>query len=373
MPDGFGFGPDGYLYIDSAKPASRRNAQTLTQPARKILRIRCEQRGRLHDSGRQSVRSATAAARARDLRLWAAQSLAVELRFRDGIFFIGDVGGSAVRGGQYRPERRELRLAIAEGVSANPAFVNPIHAYPHGVTASITGGYVYSRRDRRPERPVFLRRLRDRPLLTLRFDGASWIATDRTAQVQTDVGEFNNPTSFGAGCARQPLCGRHRRRGLPADAAVASVDANDHPARSCGQRRLSAGNGGRPARRRPRRGLPQRRRRRRFIVYRPGDGADTVFGFVAGAGSEDRISVSAFPGIASFADVLSHATQVNADTVINLGGGDTLILRNWCAAISARTTCVLASPGDSSFTANGQRAARRQHRRGQHDHVRLSG
>ena len=75
-----------------------------------------------------------------------------------------------------------------------------------------------------------------------------------------------------------------------------------------------------------------------FIVYRPGDGADLVFGFVTGAGSEDRISVSAFANITSFADVLSHATQVDADTVINFGSGDTLTLRKWCAAASARTT-----------------------------------
>ena len=90
-----------------------------------------------------------------------------------------------------------------------------------------------------------------------------------------------------------------------------------------------------------------------FIVYRPGDGADTVFGLVTGAGSEDRISVSAFAGIASFADVLSHATQVDADTVIDFGGGDTLTLRNVVRGNLSADDFVLASPGDSSFTANG--------------------
>ena len=64
------------------------------------------------------------------------------------------------------------------------------------------------------------------------------------------------------------------------------------------------------------------------FIYRPGYGADVIFGFVTGAGSEDRINLSAFPNINSFADILALATQVGADTVINFGGGDTLTLRN---------------------------------------------
>ena len=90
-----------------------------------------------------------------------------------------------------------------------------------------------------------------------------------------------------------------------------------------------------------------------FIVYRPGDGADTVFGLATGAGSEDRISLAAFASIGSLADVLSHAAQVNTDTVIDLGGGDTLTLRNVVSANLSADDFVFASPGDSSFTANG--------------------
>jgi serralysin len=78
-----------------------------------------------------------------------------------------------------------------------------------------------------------------------------------------------------------------------------------------------------------------------------------VFGLVTGAGSEDRISLSAFASITSFADVLARATQVNANTVIDFGGGDTLTLRNVVRGNLNADDFVLVSPGDSSFTANG--------------------
>ena len=72
-----------------------------------------------------------------------------------------------------------------------------------------------------------------------------------------------------------------------------------------------------------------------------------------GAGSEDRISLAAFANIGSLADVLSHATQVNSDTVIDFGGGDTLTLRNVVRASLSADDFVFASPGDDSFTAHG--------------------
>ena len=31
----------------------------------------------------------------------------------------------------------------------------------------------------------------------MRFDGTDWISTERTSQVQTNVGTINNPASFG--------------------------------------------------------------------------------------------------------------------------------------------------------------------------------
>ena len=34
-------------------------------------------------------------------------------------------------------------------------------------------------------------------VFTLRFDGSSWVATERTSQIAPDVGTVNNPSSFG--------------------------------------------------------------------------------------------------------------------------------------------------------------------------------
>jgi len=64
-----------------------------------------------------------------------------------------------------------------------------------------------------------------------------------------------------------------------------------------------------------------------LFVFRPGDGADRIADFAAGAGSEDKIFIdngAARPD--SFADILAAASQVGADTVIDLGGGDQITL-----------------------------------------------
>ena len=34
-------------------------------------------------------------------------------------------------------------------------------------------------------------------MFTLRFNGTAWVATDRTAQIVTDFGAIDNPSSFG--------------------------------------------------------------------------------------------------------------------------------------------------------------------------------
>ena len=55
-------------------------------------------------------------------------------------------------------------------------------------------------------------------LSTLRFDGTSWIATDRTAQIQTDVGSIELPTSFGEDARGNLYIVDPERGNLPADA-----------------------------------------------------------------------------------------------------------------------------------------------------------
>ena len=63
-------------------------------------------------------------------------------------------------------------------------------------------------------------------------------------------------------------------------------------------------------------------------IYRPGSAADRFDSFVAGLNTDDQVDISAFTSITSFAQVLSLATQVGEDTVIDFGGGDVLTLRN---------------------------------------------
>src|SRR5205807_533118 len=50
--------------------------------------------------------------------------------------------------------------------------------------------------------------------------------------------------------------------------------------------------------------------------------------FVAGAGTDDKIDVSAFANIHTLADILAGAIQAGANTVINFGNGDTITLQN---------------------------------------------
>ena len=63
-----------------------------------------------------------------------------------------------------------------------------------------------------------------------------------------------------------------------------------------------------------------------LFVFADGDGADTFNDFVAGAGTDDVIDLTGESAVSTFADVHSHATQVDADTVIDVGGGDSITL-----------------------------------------------
>jgi hypothetical protein len=60
--------------------------------------------------------------------------------------------------------------------------------------------------------------------------------------------------------------------------------------------------------------------------FAPGCGADTITDFVAGSGSDDKINLAAFAGL-NLAGVLKRTRQVGADAVIDLGGGDTILLK----------------------------------------------
>ena len=176
-------------------------------------------------------------------------------------------------------------------MSANPAFVNPIHTYPHGATASITGGYVYRGESDGLNGQYFFADFATGRLFTLRFDGTSWVATDRTAQIVTDVGAINLPTSFGEDARGNLYVVDIDGEIFRLTPTVASADVNDTLRGLAGNDRLFGGTGGDLLDGGTGADFLNGGGGDDFIVYRPGDGADTVFGLVTGAGSEDRISL----------------------------------------------------------------------------------
>ncbi|HEX6741239.1 MAG TPA: hypothetical protein VF079_05525, partial [Sphingomicrobium sp.] len=62
-----------------------------------------------------------------------------------------------------------------------------------------------------------------------------------------------------------------------------------------------------------------------LIVFEKGGGSLTVTDFVAGAGTDDVIDVSAF-GYHSLSELLSHATQSGTNVVIKFGAKDQIVL-----------------------------------------------
>ena len=75
--------------------------------------------------------------------------------------------------------------------------VAPIYAYDHTVGHSITGGYVYRGEGEALQGQYFFADFSQNKVFTLRFDGNSWAATERTSQIVPDVGIVNSPSSFG--------------------------------------------------------------------------------------------------------------------------------------------------------------------------------
>ena len=83
------------------------------------------------------------------------------------------------------------------------------------------------------------------------------------------------------------------------------------------------------------------------FVYRRGDGADQIFGFVAGLGTDDKVDLTAVDLVETFAEVMSFATQVGADTVIDFGNGDTITLKNVTRANLTADDFIVAPHNDA--------------------------
>jgi glucose/arabinose dehydrogenase len=199
-----GFGPDGDLYIASGENANPPNAQTLGNLLGKILRIDVHSDAFPADPSANYAIPAdnpfvgTAGARA--------EIFALGLRnpFRDsfdrgtGDFFIADVGQNTIEEINAGIKGANYGWPIAEGPSGGMAgLTDPIFFYDHTVGQAIIGGYVYRGPSEGLQGQYFFADEVAGKVFTMRFDGSTWVATDRTAQITTDAGAINNPTSFG--------------------------------------------------------------------------------------------------------------------------------------------------------------------------------
>ena len=183
------------------------------QPARQdAAHRRRSGRAGLSDPGRQSVRRH---GRRRAGEIWAfglRNPWRASFDSATGTFFIGNVGESSFEEINLGQKGANYGWPNVEGVANNPSFVDPIHTYPHGSGASVTGGYVYRGESDGLQGHYFFADFIQNTISTLRFDGANWVATDRTSQIVPNAGTVEFAGLVRRGRARQSLCGRHRRR-----------------------------------------------------------------------------------------------------------------------------------------------------------------
>ena len=80
------------------------------------------------------------------------------------------------------PRSRVRSLSGRRPLTGGPA-VAPIYFYDHTVGQSITGGYVYRGEGEALQGQYFFADFIQGKVFTLRFDGSSWVATERTSQI----------------------------------------------------------------------------------------------------------------------------------------------------------------------------------------------
>src|SRR5262245_36406660 len=204
------FGPDGYLYNSAGDGGSTPTAaQDINSLLGKILRID------VHGDDFPADQTRNYAVPADNPFVGTAgadEIYALGLRnpWRPsfdralGDFYIADVGNTQYeeidigqKGANYGWPVFEGPVVFLGGTPTGGSAVPPIYYYDHSVGHSITGGYVYRGEGEALQGQYFFADFVQGKVFTLRFDGTSWVATDRTSQVQTDVGFVTNPTSFG--------------------------------------------------------------------------------------------------------------------------------------------------------------------------------
>jgi Ca2+-binding RTX toxin-like protein len=208
-----GFGPDGYLYVPLGDGGGggdpTESAQDINSLLGKVLRLDVNNDAFPADPARNYAIPADnpfVASAPRD-EIWA---LGLRNPWRPsfdlglGDFFIADVGQNAweevnlgVAGANYGWDVFEGDFLFEGGSLSAGTQTNPIHSYSHSVGQSITGGYVYRGESEGLQGHYFFADFVASKVFTLRFNGSAWVATERTAQLQPNVGTINSPSSFG--------------------------------------------------------------------------------------------------------------------------------------------------------------------------------
>ena len=167
-----------------------------------------------------------------------------------GDFYIADVGQGeweevniGALGANYgwkRYEGNELRFP---DVPASTPLTFPIHTYDHSVGESITGGYVYRGPGEGLQGHYFFGDFIAQKIFTLHFDGTNWVATDRTAQINEDVGTVNSISSFGEDAAGNLYVVDYGGEVFRLTPQVVSADQNDDLSGRAGDDMLFGGSG----------------------------------------------------------------------------------------------------------------------------------
>ena len=122
-----------------------------------------------------------------------------------GDFYIADVGQASYEevdigqsGANYGWNAFEGPIVVGGGAPLGGGVLTaPIYYYDHSVGQSITGGYVYRGEGEALHGQYFFADFVQGKVFTLRFDGRTWVATERTSQIVPDLGAINSPSSFG--------------------------------------------------------------------------------------------------------------------------------------------------------------------------------
>ena len=121
-----------------------------------------------------------------------------------GDFYIADVGQNRFeeidigrRGANYGWNVFEGNEQFASGPLGPGTLTFPIHTYGRTVGQAVTGGYVYRGSSGALQGDYFFADSSAGGVFTLHFNGTSWVATERTAEIAENVGAINTPVSFG--------------------------------------------------------------------------------------------------------------------------------------------------------------------------------